>query len=147
MGEHGSFGMTRGAAGVDDGPGIVISGWIRMKCSFINKEFLKGNESLARRYALGDTKIHLGKVRHDLARVFQVVFVADEGPSAGVFENVLELSHSIKEVHWEDHSPDFRQGIVNNGPLYRVGHHQYTDISGVESCTNESMGQAIYLPV
>ena len=107
MSEHGSFGMTRGAAGVDDGPGVVIPGLKRRKTFVLSKEFLQGDESLARRYALGDAKIHLGEVRHDLARVFQVVFVADEGPCAGVFENMLEFSHFIKEVHWEDHSPDF----------------------------------------
>jgi hypothetical protein len=119
-------------------------------------------------------------VLHDLARVFQIVFVADEGPCAGVLENVLELSLSIKEVHRQNHRPDFGQCVVNpvrnssealnpagiivksnpaaeqrgiisngvnDGPVYRVGHHQNADISGVESCTNESMGQAIHLPV
>jgi hypothetical protein len=99
------------------------------------------------RYTLSDPQIHLWEVLHDLARVFQVVFVANEGPCAGVLENVLELSLSIEEVYRQDHSPDFGQCIINDGPVYRVGHHQYADISGMESRTNESMGQAIHLPV
>jgi hypothetical protein len=118
-----------------------------MKYTFINKDFPKGDESLARGYALGDSQIHLGKVLHDLARMFQVVFVADKSPSAGVLENVLKLSYPVEEVYWKDYSPDFGQCIVNDGPIDRVGHHQYTNISGVESCMNESMGQAIHLPV
>jgi hypothetical protein len=78
-----------------------------MKCSFINEEFLQGYESLAMRYTLGDAEIHLWEVLHNLTRVFQVVFVTDKGPCAGVLKNVLKLSYSIKEVHWENHSSNF----------------------------------------
>ena len=76
---------------------------------------------------------------HDLAGVFQVVLVADEGPCAGVLENVLEFSHPVEEVHRKDYGPDFGQRIVNDDPLDGVGHHQYTDISCAESCTDEPM--------
>jgi hypothetical protein len=96
---------------------------------------------------LGDPQIHHGEVVHDLARMFQVFLVADEGPCAGVLENVLKLSYPVEKIYWENHSSDLGQRIVNDSPVYRVGHHQYTDISWVESCTNESMGQTIHLPV
>jgi hypothetical protein len=99
--------MAGGATGVDDGPDVVIPGWIGMKCTFINEEFLQGYESLALRSTLGDAEIHLLEVLHNQTRVFQVVFVADESPCPRVLKNVLKLSHSIKEVHWENHSPNF----------------------------------------
>jgi hypothetical protein len=96
---------------------------------------------------LGDAQIHPGKVFHDLARVFQIVHVADEGSCMRVLKDVLELPHPVKEVHREDHSPDFRQGIVSGRPVYRVWHHQYADIPRVKPFTNESMGQAIHVLV
>jgi len=66
-----------------------------MKCPFVSEEFLQRDESLTGRYALGDPQIHLWEMFHDPARLVQVVFVADESPCAGIFENMLEFSRSI----------------------------------------------------
>jgi hypothetical protein len=79
-----------------------------MKCPIINEEFLQREEPLAGQTALGDAQIHLWEMFHDLARVLQVVLVADEGSCTGVLKNMVELSRSIQEVYRHDHGSHLR---------------------------------------